>query len=193
HSWWVPALAAKKDAVPGFVNELWFEIEEPGVYRGQCAELCGRDHGFMPVVVEALTEEDYTAWVAAQGGGAAAASGGQVAQAGAAVDEDKEWSKDELMARGEEVYNVMCAACHQVNGEGLAAAGFPPLKGSVLATSDLAAHIDQVLNGKPGTAMAAFGSQLSDLEVAAVVTYERNAWGNDTGDVVQPADIKAAR
>jgi cytochrome c oxidase subunit 2 len=182
HAWWVPELGMKKDAVPGFVNEMWFNIDKPGTYRGQCAELCGKDHGFMPIVVVAKEQADYEKWVAEQKQSAAAA----------AADSDREFSKDELMARGEKVYAGNCAACHQANGEGVPGA-FPALKGGAIATGPVPGHLDIVMNGKGGTAMAAFAGQLSDADLAAVITYERNAWGNGTGDIVQPADIKAAR
>ncbi|GGC93249.1 cytochrome c oxidase subunit II [Halopseudomonas salina] len=178
HSWWVPALAVKKDAIPGFVNEAWTRIEEPGIYRGQCTELCGRDHGFMPVVVDARTQEDYDAWLADKKAVAAAE----------AELRDKEWSLAELMERGERVYNTNCAACHQADGSGLPPA-FPALKGSDMALNDIPGHINIVVNGKPGTSMASFDGQLSEVDIAAVVTYERNAWGNDTGDIVSPLDI----
>ncbi len=182
HAWWVPALGMKKDAIPGFINEMWFKVEKAGTYRGQCAELCGKDHGFMPIVVVAKDEADYEKWVAEQKGAASADK--QAAQ--------RTWSRDDLMARGEKVYNSSCAACHQANGAGVPGA-FPALKGSKVATGPVGEHISMVLHGKPGTAMAAFANQLSDVELAAVVTYERNAWGNDTGDMVQPSDVKAAR
>ena len=182
HAWWVPDLGMKKDAVPGFVNEMWFSIDTPGTYRGQCAELCGKDHGFMPIVVIAKEQADYEAWLAEQ----------QKAAGAAAADADRTFSKDELMARGEKVYNTNCAACHQANGEGVPGA-FPAIKGGAISTGPVAGHLAIVLNGKTGTAMQAFGAQLNDADLAAVVTYERNAWGNDTGDVVQPADVKAAR
>jgi len=178
HSWWVPALAVKKDAIPGFVNEAWTRIEEPGIYRGQCTELCGRDHAFMPVVVDARTQEDYDAWLAEK----------KAAAAAEAELRDKEWSLAELMERGERVYNTNCAACHQPDGSGLPPA-FPALKGSDIALNDIPGHIDIVVNGKPGTSMASFDGQLSEVDIAAVITYERNAWGNDTGDVVSPLDI----
>jgi cytochrome c oxidase subunit 2 len=182
HAWWVPSLGWKKDAIPGFVNTAWARIDEPGTYRGQCAELCGKDHAFMPIVVEAKSEEDYLAWVKEQKAAAAA-------EAGAA---DRTWTMDELMAKGETVYKQSCAACHQANGQGVPGA-FPGIAGSAIAKGDVNAHIDIVLNGKAGTAMAAFGGLLSDADIAAVVTYERNAFGNDTGDLVQPSTIKAAR
>ena len=178
HSWWVPALAVKKDAIPGFINESWTRIEEPGIYRGQCTELCGKDHGFMPVVVEARSKEDFAAWLEER------------KQAAVAEREltSKEWSLEELMARGEKAYVTACAACHQANGEGMPPM-FPALRGSAIATGPVAAHIDIVVNGKPGTAMAAFGKQLSPVDLAAIITYERNAWGNSVGDMVTPRDI----
>lgn len=181
HSWWVPDLGWKKDAIPGFINEGWTSIDEPGIYRGKCAELCGRDHGFMPIVVVAKDPADYAAWVAAQKGEAAKAE----------ASADREWSKDELMAKGEQAYGANCAACHMQNGQGLAPA-FPALAGSAITVGDAAAHIDIVLNGKPGTAMAAYKGILNDVDLAAIITYERNAWGN-SASTVQPADVKAAR
>ena len=184
HAWWVPAIAYKKDSIPGYINETWAIIEKEGTYRGQCAENCGTGHGFMPIVVNAVSEDAFRKWVAEQQSAKAAAA--------AEASADKTWTLDELMARGEETYNKVCAACHQVNGQGLPPA-FPGLAGSAIATGDIAAHLEIVLNGKAGTAMQAFGPQLNDLELAAVITYERNAWGNDTGDLVQPGDIAAAR
>lgn len=178
HSWWVPALAVKKDAIPGFINEAWTRIDEPGIYRGQCTELCGRDHAFMPIVVDARTPEDYAAWLAEK----------KAAAAAEAELTSKEWTLEELMERGERVYTSTCVACHQANGEGLPPM-FPGLKDSDMVLNDVAAHIDVVVNGVPGTAMAAFGKQLSEVDIAAVVTYERNAWGHDTGEVVAPIDI----
>lgn len=182
HSFWVPAFGIKQDAIPGFVRDTWFRADEEGTYRGQCAELCGKDHGFMPIVVEVVSAEKYTQWVA-----------DQKTKAGAAAeDTNKQWTAAELQARGEKVYAANCAACHQANGKGLPPA-FPGLDGSKIATGDKNAHIDIVLKGKAGTTMAAFAKQLSDTDIAAVITYERNAWGNKTGDVVQPAEVKAAR
>ncbi len=182
HAWWVPDLAIKKDAIPGFINEVWTEIKEPGVYRGQCAELCGKDHGFMPVVVVAMNEKDYLAWAAEQ----KAASGAAAAAA------DRQWSKQDLMAKGKQVYDTNCAACHQANGQGIPGT-FPPIRGSKVATGPLDEHIAVVMNGRPGTAMQAFAGQLDDVSLAAVITYQRNAFGNDTGDVVQPKQIKVLR
>ena len=182
HAWWVPALGFKKDAIPGFINESWALIEQPGVYRGQCAELCGKDHGFMPIVVVAKAEDEYQQWVAEQKG----------AMAAAAAASGKTWSKDELMARGKEVYDTSCAACHQANGQGLPPV-FPALAGSAIATGPVEGHLHIVIHGKEGTAMQAFGKQFNDADLAAVITYERNAFGNSTGDMVQPSDIAAAR
>lgn len=184
HSWWVPDFAVKKDANPGFINEAWTKVEEPGVYRGQCAELCGKDHGFMPIVVVAKSPADYEAWVSDQEAVAKAAKAEE--QRLMAMN----MSMDELMSEGERVYNAACAACHMPNGEGLKGV-FPALKGSKMALEDMTGHIDIVLNGRAGTAMQAFGKMLSLKEIAAVVTYERNAWGNNTGDIVQPKDVNA--
>jgi len=178
HSWWVPEFGVKKDAIPGFINETWTRVDEPGIYRGQCTELCGKDHGFMPVVVEAVPEEEYVAWVAEQKEAAEAER--QLTQ--------KDWTLDELIERGEKAYASACASCHQPNGAGMPPA-FPALKGSPIATGDMAAHIDIVVNGVSGTAMQAFGGQLSEVDLAAVITYERNAWGNNTGEMVTPKEI----
>jgi len=182
HSWWVPALAVKKDAIPGFINESWTRIDEPGIYRGQCTELCGKDHGFMPVVVEVKSKEDFATWLAER------------KQAALAEKEltSKQWSKDELYARGEKAYQTNCTACHQATGEGLPPM-FPALKGSKIATGPIADHLSIVLHGKPGTAMAAYGKQLSPVDIAAIITYERNAWGNAVGDMLTPQDVVAAQ
>jgi cytochrome c oxidase subunit 2 len=182
HSWWVPVLGWKQDAVPGFINDAWAEINEPGTYRGRCAELCGKDHGFMPIVLVAKTEEDYKAWVADQKAGAAAAEAAST----------QTLTMDELMQKGEQAYNKNCAACHQATGQGIPGV-FPALAGSKIATGDQAAHINIVVHGKTGTAMQAFGEQLNAVDLAAVITYERNAFGNDTGDMVQPSDIAAVK
>jgi len=184
HSWWVPAFAVKKDTIPGFINEAWTKIDEPGVYRGQCAELCGRAHGFMPIVVQAMEEEKYDAWLVAK------KEELELAKQAAEQALGQSLSMDELYAGGEEVYKARCAVCHQANGEGIPGA-FPAIKGSSIALGDVSQHIDIVVNGKPGTAMQAFNTQLTEQEIAAVVTYQRNAWGNDTGDVVQASDVNA--
>lgn len=205
HSWWVPELGWKRDTIPGFVNENWVVVEEPGVYRGQCAELCGKDHAFMPIVVVAKTEEDYQQWMADI----------KAAQAAEKEAMERDLTMEELMAQGEDVYQANCAACHQAGGEGVPGV-FPPLvagrefsaseqmlqpmrergflsEDNKIVMGSIKEHIDVVLNGIPGTAMAAFGPQLNDAELAAVITYERNAWGNKTGDVIQPKVIKAQR
>lgn len=184
HAWWVPALGIKQDAIPGFVRDTWFRVDTPGTYRGQCAELCGKDHGFMPIVVEAVAQEKYDAWVKER-----KAKVAKVAAADAAPD--KKWTIDELKARGEKVYAANCVACHQANGMGVPNA-FPALSGSKIVNGPKDAHLAIVLNGKPGTTMAPF-KHLSDVEIAAVVTYERNAWNNKTGDIVSPDEVKAAR
>ncbi len=182
HNWSVPAFAVKTDAVPGFLRDTWFRAEKEGTYRGQCSELCGKDHGFMPVVVEVVSAEKYAAWAADQ----------QKQLAAAAEDPAKVWKLDELVARGEKVYAANCAACHQANGKGLPPA-FPGLDGSKIAKGPKEGHLDIVIKGKAGTAMAAFGAQLSDTDIAAVVAYERNAWTNKLGEVIQPAEVKARR
>jgi len=182
HSFWVPAFGIKQDAIPGFVRDTWFRADKEGAYRGQCAELCGKDHGFMPIVVEVVSAEKYAQWVADQKRKAAAD----------AEDPNKQWSAAELKARGEKIYAANCVACHQASGKGLPPT-FPALDGSKIATGDKHAHIGIVLNGKAGTTMAAYAKQLSDTDIAAVVTFERNAWGNKTGDAVQPGEVKAAR
>jgi cytochrome c oxidase subunit 2 len=185
HAWWVPAFAVKQDANPGFINEAWTKVDEPGVYRGQCAELCGKDHGFMPIVVEVKSEANYAIWLNEQKQMKANAAAAEAASLNASA------SMDELMQLGETTYTAYCAACHQVSGQGLPPA-FPALKGSAMATTGPAnAHIDIVVNGKAGTGMQAYGKQLSLKEIAAVVTYERNAWGNNTGEAVQAADVQA--
>jgi len=182
HSWWIPALAAKQDAIPGFIRDTWFRAEKVGTYRGQCVELCGKDHGFMPIVVRVVSSADYSKWVDEK----------KKALAAQQDDPNKQYTMDELKARGEKVYAANCVACHQATGKGVAPA-FPPLDGSKLVSGPKNDQIALVLNGKPNTAMAAFGKQLSDVELAAVVTYTRNSWGNKTGDLVQPGEVKALR
>jgi len=191
HTWWVPQFGVKRDAIPGFLRETWLKIEEPGIYRGQCAELCGKDHGFMPVVVHAVPENEYLAWVDQK----------KTQLAAAAAGSDKTWSKDELLAAGKDIYAKQCAACHQPEGQGLAPV-FPALAGSKIVTGPLLSaegkllkdsHVDRVLNGKEGTAMQAFKNTLTDAELAAVITFERNSFGNKKGDLIQPAQIKSLR
>ena len=178
HSWWVPALGWKRDAVPGFINEAWTEILEPGVYRGQCAELCGKDHGFMPIVLNVLPKAEFRNWILEQ----------RRDMAHQQADLERLWGRDELMSLGESVYATQCATCHQADGQGLAP-GFPALAGSAVATGPLQDHIEIVLHGREGTAMQAWGEMLTDADIAAALTYTRNAFGNETGDVVQPQAI----
>lgn len=180
HAWWVPDLGWKRDAIPGFINDNWTLIEEPGTYRGVCAELCGRDHGFMPIVVEAVGKEEFAAWIEEQ----------NEMRMASAVETERDWSKDELMARGEDLYGQACAVCHQANGQGLPGV-FPAIRGSEVVTGPVEQHIDIVANGRPGTAMQGFARQFSDTDLAAVITFQRNAWDNGTGDVVQPAAVRA--
>ena len=181
HSWWVPAFGAKQDAIPGFIRDLWFKADKTGTFRSQCVELCGKEHGFMPIVVRVVSQEDYTKWVGEQ----------QKLMLAQADDPTKTYSMDELKARGEKVYAANCVACHQANGKGTPPA-FPPLDGGKITIGAKEGHIDIVLNGKQNTAMAAFSKQLNDTDIAAVVTYERNSWSNKAG-MVQPAEVKARR
>lgn len=187
HAWWVPALGWKRDAIPGYINDNWTYIEKPGVYRGQCAELCGRDHAFMPIVVNAVSKEEYEVWVAER----------KAEQEAAKAGADKTFNKDELMSKGEQIYTTQCVACHQAEGQGIPGM-FPTMVGSAITTGPAAEHINIVLNGK--NLMPAFKEQLNDVDLAAVITFERNKWGNyentianGNADVVQPADVKAAR
>jgi cytochrome c oxidase subunit 2 len=182
HAWMVPAFGVKQDAIPGFVRDTWFRAEKPGIYRGQCAELCGKDHAFMPIVVEVKSQADYKAWVEAKKKELAAKQD----------DPNKEWQLADLQARGEKVYAGNCAACHQASGKGVAGA-FPALEGSKMVLGKQEDQIALLLQGKPGTAMASF-KQLSDVELAAVMTYTRNAWGNKPEDtIIQPKEVMAAR
>jgi len=177
HAWWVPALAVKRDAIPGFINEAWTRPEKVGVYRGQCAELCGRDHGFMPIVVNVVEQAEFDKWLAGKQQ--------EVADFNKVYGEEK--SLEELVAQGEKVYQKSCAACHGANGEG--GVGKAIAK-SPIAVGDITKHLDVVVNGVPGTAMQAFGAQLNDLDLAAVVTYQRNAFGNNMADRAQAIDVK---
>ena len=180
HSWWVPAFGVKQDAIPGFVRDTWFRAEKEGVYRGQCAELCGKDHAYMPIVVEVKSKEDYAKWAGDQ----------KQKMAVAADDPSKAWTEAELVAKGATIYAANCAACHQPNGKGVAGA-FPALEGSKVVTGPPQDQIHIVLNGKPGTAMPPW-KQLSDVDIASVITYTRNSWGNKSGDVM-PVAVKSAR
>jgi cytochrome c oxidase subunit 2 len=182
HAWMVPAFGVKQDAIPGFVRDTWFRAEKTGTFRGNCAELCGKDHAFMPIVVEVKSQEDYKAW----------ADGKKKEMLAKADDPTKEWALADLTDRGAKVYAANCVACHQATGKGVPGA-FPALEGSKLVLGKQEDQIAILLNGKQGTAMASF-KQLSDVELAAVATYTRNAWGNKAEDaIVQPKDFTAAR
>ncbi len=189
HNWWVPAFGSARDAIPGFLRETWVRVDVPGTYRGQCKELCGKGHGFMPVVVDAVPEDQYKVWVADQKVKLAAASAGA----------DKVWTKEDLIANGKNVYEKNCAVCHQITGTGLPPA-FPSLAGSKVINGPIFdangkvlkdSHLDRVFNGK--NVMPAWKNTLNDTEIASVITYERNSFGNKMGDMVQPSQVKALR
>ncbi len=181
HSWWVPELGIKRDAVPGYIYEAWARIQEPGTYRGQCAELCGVNHGFMPIVVKAVAPAEFDQWIAAR------------ANAAPPVTSDRDWNLSTAMTRGAALYDQHCGACHKFDGSGMPPT-FPSLRDSSITTSaDVNRHIDVVMNGVPNTAMPNFAPQLDDEELAAIITYERNAWEHDTGDLVLPSQIQARR
>src|SRR5688572_1228151 len=182
HAWWIPAFGAKQDAIPGFLRDLWFRPELEGTYRGQCTELCGKEHGYMPIVVRVVSAGDYSTWVGEM----------KKSMSAAADDPGKTWDPKELAARGEKVYAQTCVACHQASGQGLAAMKAPALAGSKFVTGAEEGPIDTVLNGRPNTAMQAFKGQLSDTEIAAVITYTRNSWVNKASEL-QPAEVKARR
>jgi len=178
HSWWVPDLGWKKDTIPGFINEAWTSVEKAGTYRGQCTELCGKDHGFMPIVVIAMEKADYAAWVIEQ-------KGEVVAQAAAA---EQDWTQEDLIAKGEKVYANNCASCHMADGAGMAGT-FPAISNSPLVIGDIDAQVELMLNGKG--MMPAFGQMLDPVDFAAVTTFIRNGLGNAVGDSIQPAAIKS--
>ncbi|MBI5268282.1 MAG: cytochrome c oxidase subunit II [Burkholderiales bacterium] len=181
HAWMVPAFAVKQDAIPGFVRDNWFRAEKTGDFYGQCAELCGKEHAYMPIHVKVLSKADYAAWVAAE----------QKKIAAKADDPSKVWAQADLIARGEKVYAANCAVCHRPDGKG--AGPIKPLDGSpIVLADDKLAQIKIVLNGAANGAMPSW-KQLNDTEIAAVVTYTKNHWGNKTGQVVQPAEVQAAR
>ena len=186
HSWWVPDFAVKQDAIPGFINEAWARIPVPGIYRGQCTELCGKDHAYMPVVVEVRPEAEFDKWIEDQRIARELASGQAVA------DRAKTWAMAELLEIGERVFLEHCATCHESDGSGQGST-YPALAGGDIPTGPIAAHIERVMFGKSDTEMQSWAPQLSDLEIASVITYERNAWGNATADVIQPRTIYAAR
>jgi cytochrome c oxidase subunit II len=182
HAWWVPAFGAKQDAIPGFIRDLWFRADQEGTFRSQCVELCGKEHGFMPIVVRVVSAPEYTKWVEGQ----------KKSMAAAADDPNKQWDAKELVARGEKVYASTCVACHGPAGQGSPAMKAPALAGNKFVTGAEPGPIDTVLNGRPNTAMQAFKQQFSDTDIAAVITYARNSWGNKASDV-QPAEVKARR
>jgi cytochrome c oxidase subunit 2 len=188
HSWWVPELGVKRDAIPGFMHEAWTWIEKPGTYRGQCAELCGVNHAFMPIVVKAVSEEEYIQWVAQQTKVEDKYAGTENKPA-----EQKVLTRSELMSVGKPKYDQFCAACHKEDGKGMPPV-YPAIRGSSVAVGNpISRHIDIILNGIPGTAMQAFKDQLNDEEIAAITTYERNAWENNTNDEIQPSDVAKVR
>lgn len=176
HSWWVPELAVKRDAIPGIVNEAWTKADKVGVYRGQCAELCGKDHGFMPIVVVVEEKADYDKWLANK-----KAEAHKLRELMAQT-----FTLEQQIERGKKVYDASCAACHGANGEGGVG---KPIAGSKVATGSVDHHMSVAVNGVPGTAMQAFGGILNDLDMAAVLTYQRNAFGNNMGDNLQAVDV----
>jgi cytochrome c oxidase subunit 2 len=181
HAWMVPALGVKQDAIPGFVRDTWFRANKTGDFYGQCAELCGKEHAYMPIHVKVVSQPEYTAWV----------DGRKKAMAALADDPSKVWTLPDLVARGEKVYAANCAACHQASGQG--AGPIKPLVGSpVVLDADASKEINIVLHGAANGAMPAW-KQLSDTELAAVITYTKNHWGNNTGQLVQPAQVVAER
>lgn len=189
HSWWVPELGIKRDAIPGFMYEAWAKIQKPGVYRGQCAELCGINHGFMPIVVQAVSETEFDKWVAQQ-----IKVEDQYAKKEGQAGDQQIMTRAELMTLGKQKYEQLCSACHKADGTGLPPL-YPALKGSSVAVGKpISRHIDIILNGIPGSAgMQPYKDQLTDQEIAAITTYERNAWGNNTEDEIQPADVATLR
>ena len=180
HSWWMPAFAIKQDAIPGFVNTAWTKVDVPGIYRGKCTELCGKNHGFMPIVVKVVEQDEYEEWVEIKK---------EEAQKLAELT-TKEWTTEELVSRGQSVYEVNCVACHQTNGQGIAGI-FPALVGSDIVLNNKERNIEILMEGVQGAAMNSF-SYLSEVEIASVITYTRQSWGNDKkgdGEVVVPKDI----
>jgi cytochrome c oxidase subunit 2 len=186
HSWWVPDFAVKQDAIPGFINEAWARIPVAGIFRGQCAELCGIGHAYMPIVAEVRPEEEFDAWIEEQ------RIAGELAGEAAVAARAKTWAIAELMSAGEEVFIKHCATCHERDGMGQGSK-YPALNGSAITTGPIEDHVMRVMNGKTDTEMQAWAPQLSDLEIAAVITYERNSWSNNTGDLIQPITVYEAR
>jgi cytochrome c oxidase subunit 2 len=184
HAWWVPAFGVKQDAIPGFVRDTWFRADKPGIYRGQCAELCGKEHGFMPIVVEVKSKDDYAKWRDEQ----------RKKVAAAADDPGKVWTVEDLVARGHTVFDANCAACHQASGTGNPALGAPALAGDKVVLGPKDHQIDVVLNGQNNGKMPPWKGTLSDVDIASAITYTRNTWGNKAAEnVVQPGEVKAAR
>lgn len=190
HSWWVPELGVKRDAIPGFMHEAWARIETPGTYRGQCAELCGINHAFMPIVVEAVDDATFKDWVANQ----TKVKSRNYQKTEKSIEKPiTANSLETMMTKGKEIYNSLCVACHQVDGKGMPPM-YPALKGSSVAVGyPISRHINIILDGVPGTAMQGYRDQLSDEDIAALVTYERNAWANNTGDVIQAEEVAKVR
>jgi cytochrome c oxidase subunit II len=183
HSWWVPAFGVKQDAIPGFVRDTWFRADKIGVYRGQCAELCGKEHGFMPIVVEVKSKDDYAKWIDEH----------KKQLAAAADDPNKTWELNDLVARGHTIFDSNCAACHQTTGSGNPALGAPALVGDKVVLGPKEHQIDVVLNGQNNGKMPPW-KHLSDVDIASVISYTRNSWGNKADqNVIQPKDVKAER
>ncbi len=187
HSWWVPELGVKRDAIPGFMHESWAWIQKPGVYRGQCTELCGINHGFMPIVIKAVREEEFDQWVKDQ-----PKVEDKYAPTTAPADQAI-LTRAELMKQGKDKYEAICVACHKADGTGIPPL-YPALKNSSVAVGyPIDRHIRLILNGIAGSAMQPYKEQLTDTEIAAITTYERNAWGNNTNDLIQPSDVAQVR
>ncbi len=190
HAWWVPELGVKRDAIPGFMHEAWARVEKPGIYRGQCAELCGVNHAFMPIEVHAVSDEEFAQWVKTQSDGKISAS---VKSLEGRQATHPVMTRKQLMTEGKKKYDMLCSACHQADGTGIPPL-YPALKSSSVAVGHpISRHVDLILNGVPGTAMQPYRTQLTDEEIAAITTYERNAWGNNTDEDVQPADVAKVR
>ncbi len=190
HSWWVPELGVKRDAIPGFMHEAWAKVEKPGIYRGQCAELCGVNHAFMPIEVHAVSDEQFKAWVKTQSIGPVSTTQKTLEKLQGA---HPNLTRNALMKEGKKKYEMLCSACHQPDGTGIPPL-YPALKNSSVAVGHpISRHIDIILNGVPGTAMQPYHMQLTDLEIAAIITYERNTWGNNTDETVQPIDVAKVR
>ena len=181
HSWWMPDFAIKQDAIPGFINTAWTIVDKPGTYRGKCTELCGRSHGFMPVVVKVVPQEEYDLWIASK----------KEAALKMAELTEKNWTAEELVQRGEGIYQKNCVACHQPNGAGIAGI-FPALAGSDIVLNNKSRHLEILMEGVQGAAMASYAKQLSEVDMAAVITYTRRSWGNaekGDGEIIVPKDI----